>query len=162
LADLQKGEAVMVVATEGGTNGVSTVITLLGGVEPFWRLPPRAARPQSFHHGASAAGAAGKRQLRNAARARLNDIHSGDLMSFLARSNCSIEFDFSSADSLDWREFGCADAYCGLNGVVTDPSGGVIAKAAVRLTTTSGASLDTATNRDGVYEFKGLAREHTP
>src|SRR5882757_6416045 len=29
LADLQKGEAVMVVATEGGTNGVSTVITLL-------------------------------------------------------------------------------------------------------------------------------------
>src|SRR5882672_12411944 len=45
----------------------------------------------------------------------------------------------------------------GLNGVVTDPSGGVIAKAAVRLTTTSGASLDTATNRDGVYEFKGLA-----
>src|SRR5229473_2059766 len=45
----------------------------------------------------------------------------------------------------------------GLSGVVTDPSGGVIAKAAVRLTTTSGASLDTATNRDGVYEFKGLA-----
>src|SRR6266481_1711949 len=33
LADLQKGEAVMVVATEGGANGVSTVITLLGGVE---------------------------------------------------------------------------------------------------------------------------------
>src|SRR6266481_533544 len=45
----------------------------------------------------------------------------------------------------------------GLNGVVTDPSGGVIAKAAVRLTTASGASLDTTTNRDGVYEFKGLA-----
>ena len=45
----------------------------------------------------------------------------------------------------------------GLSGVVTDPSGGVIAKAAVRLTTASGASLDTTTNRDGVYEFKGLA-----
>ena len=44
----------------------------------------------------------------------------------------------------------------GLNGVVTDPSGGVIAKAAVRLTNTSGASLDTTTNRDGFYEFKGL------
>ena len=45
----------------------------------------------------------------------------------------------------------------GLSGVVTDPSGGVIAKAAVRLTTASGASLDTTTNRDGFYEFKGLA-----
>jgi hypothetical protein len=45
----------------------------------------------------------------------------------------------------------------GLNGVVTDPSGGVIAKAAVRLTNASGASLDTSTNRDGFYEFKGLA-----
>jgi carboxypeptidase family protein len=45
----------------------------------------------------------------------------------------------------------------GLNGVVTDPSGGVIAKAAVRLINASGASLDTTTNRDGFYEFKTLA-----
>ncbi len=44
-----------------------------------------------------------------------------------------------------------------LNGVVTDPSGGVIAKASVRLIAPSGASLDTSTNRDGYYEFKGLA-----
>jgi hypothetical protein len=44
----------------------------------------------------------------------------------------------------------------GLNGVITDPSGGVIAKAAVRLTSASGASLDTTTNRDGFYEFRGL------
>jgi len=44
----------------------------------------------------------------------------------------------------------------GLNGVVTDPSGGVIAKAAVRLTNASGASLDATANRDGFYEFKGL------
>ena len=44
----------------------------------------------------------------------------------------------------------------GLNGVVTDPSGGVIAKASVRLVNASGASLDAATNRDGFYEFKGL------
>ena len=45
----------------------------------------------------------------------------------------------------------------GLRGAVTDPSGGVIAKAAVRLTNSSGASLDTTTNRDGNYEFKDLA-----
>jgi hypothetical protein len=44
----------------------------------------------------------------------------------------------------------------GLNGVVTDPSGGVIAKTAVRLTNASGASLDNTTDRDGFYEFKGL------
>src|SRR5207253_1835868 len=44
----------------------------------------------------------------------------------------------------------------GASGVVTDPSGGVIGKAAVRLTGASGASLDTTTNRDGFYEFKGL------
>ena len=43
-----------------------------------------------------------------------------------------------------------------LNGIVTDPSGGVVAKAAVRLTDAGGASLDTTTNRDGFYEFKGL------
>jgi carboxypeptidase family protein len=44
----------------------------------------------------------------------------------------------------------------GLTGVVTDPSGGVIAKAAVRLVKSGGASIDTTTNRDGAYEFKGL------
>ena len=44
----------------------------------------------------------------------------------------------------------------GLSGVVSDPSGGVVAKAAVRLTSASGASLDTVTKRDGSYEFKGL------
>src|SRR6266849_6263389 len=41
LADLQKGEAVMIVATEGGPNGVSTVITLLGGVEPILEASPK-------------------------------------------------------------------------------------------------------------------------
>jgi hypothetical protein len=52
----------------------------------------------------------------------------------------------------------CAQAPTGsLQGVVTDPSGGVIAKAAVRLTDANGKSLDTTTNRDGVYEFKELA-----
>ena len=41
LADLQKGDAVMVVATEGGANGVSTVVTLLGGVEPILEASPK-------------------------------------------------------------------------------------------------------------------------
>jgi hypothetical protein len=41
LADLQKGDAVMVVATEGGATGQSTVITLLGGVEPILEASPK-------------------------------------------------------------------------------------------------------------------------
>jgi|ERR1700674_896768 len=43
LSDLQKGDAVMIVATEGGTNGVSTVITLLGGVEPILEASPKSS-----------------------------------------------------------------------------------------------------------------------
>jgi uncharacterized protein DUF5666 len=41
LADLQKGDTVMVVATEVGASGVSTVITLLGGVEPILEASPK-------------------------------------------------------------------------------------------------------------------------
>src|SRR6266404_1999814 len=44
-----------------------------------------------------------------------------------------------------------------LTGVVTDPSGASVAKAAARLINSSGASIDTTTNRDGAYEFKNLA-----
>src|SRR6266568_3226754 len=43
LAALQKGDAVMVVATEGGPNGVPTVITLLGGVEPILEASPQSS-----------------------------------------------------------------------------------------------------------------------
>jgi hypothetical protein len=43
LADLHKGDAVMVVATEGGANGQSTVITLLGGVEPILEASPKSS-----------------------------------------------------------------------------------------------------------------------
>jgi hypothetical protein len=42
LADLQKGDAVMIVATEGAANGNSvTAITLLGGVEPILQASPQ-------------------------------------------------------------------------------------------------------------------------
>jgi hypothetical protein len=40
LSDFQKGEAVMLVATEGGPGGVPTAITLLGGVEPILQASP--------------------------------------------------------------------------------------------------------------------------
>jgi len=40
LADLQKGDAVMLVATEGSPAVPSTVITLLGGVEAILQAAP--------------------------------------------------------------------------------------------------------------------------
>ncbi|MGB2901652.1 MAG: DUF5666 domain-containing protein [Candidatus Acidiferrum sp.] len=40
LSDLQKGDAVMLVATEGGPSGMPTAITLLGGVEPILQASP--------------------------------------------------------------------------------------------------------------------------
>lgn len=41
LAELQKGDAVMIVSTEGGANAIPTVITLLGGVEPILEASPK-------------------------------------------------------------------------------------------------------------------------
>src|SRR5438067_3522715 len=43
LGDLQKGDAVMIVATEGGPNGMPSVITLLGGVEPILQASSNAS-----------------------------------------------------------------------------------------------------------------------
>lgn len=40
LAELQKGDAVMILATEGDPNGMPSVITLLGGVEPILEASP--------------------------------------------------------------------------------------------------------------------------
>jgi hypothetical protein len=43
LGDFQKGDAVMVVATSGQGNGPSTVVTMLGGVEPILQTSGQAA-----------------------------------------------------------------------------------------------------------------------
>jgi hypothetical protein len=40
VSDFQKGDAVMLVATEGGPGGMPTAITLLGGVEPILQASP--------------------------------------------------------------------------------------------------------------------------
>jgi hypothetical protein len=44
-----------------------------------------------------------------------------------------------------------------IRGQVTDPSGAALVGATVLLTTPSGASMDTTTNKEGFYEFKNLA-----
>jgi hypothetical protein len=43
LADLQKGDAVMIVATESGPNGMPSAITLLAGVEPILQASPNSS-----------------------------------------------------------------------------------------------------------------------
>jgi hypothetical protein len=43
LSDLQKGDAVMLVATEGGPGGMPIAITLLGGVEPILQASPNSS-----------------------------------------------------------------------------------------------------------------------
>ena len=43
-----------------------------------------------------------------------------------------------------------------ISGQVTDPSGAALVGATVLLTTPAGASMDAATNKEGVYEFKNL------
>lgn len=61
LADLQKGDAVMIVSTEGGSSGQVTAITLLAGVEPILTASPREAQamlsPWSLGAGGAEAGA---------------------------------------------------------------------------------------------------------
>ena len=41
LADLQKGDAVMIVTTEGSQENAATAITLLAGVEPILEASPK-------------------------------------------------------------------------------------------------------------------------
>lgn len=48
LADLQKGDAVMIVSTEGTTSGGVTAITLLGGVEPILQASPSGAQAMTL------------------------------------------------------------------------------------------------------------------
>lgn len=43
LAEFQKGDAVMIVATEGAASGVPSVVTLLGGVEPILQASPNSS-----------------------------------------------------------------------------------------------------------------------
>jgi hypothetical protein len=61
------------------------------------------------------------------------------------------------AGSLPARCAAAQQATGGLRGQVTDPSGATVAGATILLTTPAGASLDTTTGKDGLYEFKNLA-----
>ena len=61
LADFQKGDAVMIVATEGKNGGPPTLITLLGGVEPILQASPQGQAasiltPWSLSNGGGEAG----------------------------------------------------------------------------------------------------------
>ena len=51
LADLQKEDAVMVVATQGTTGNAVTAITLLGGVEPILTASPNGTSAAALFSG---------------------------------------------------------------------------------------------------------------
>jgi hypothetical protein len=60
LADLKKGDAVMVLTTEGQTPGEATAVTLLAGVEPLLQASPSASQSvlsASWNLGGGAAAA---------------------------------------------------------------------------------------------------------
>ena len=48
LTDFQKGDAVMIVSTEGTDSGAVTAITLLGGVEPILAATPKGGQPMTL------------------------------------------------------------------------------------------------------------------
>ena len=60
LADLHKGDAVMIVATEGSGTSSPTAITLLSGVEPILTVSPNSGRAATllspWNLGSSAGG----------------------------------------------------------------------------------------------------------
>jgi hypothetical protein len=56
LADFQKGDAVMIVSTEG-VGGEVTAITLLGGVEPILAASPGGGEPMRLSPWTLGAGA---------------------------------------------------------------------------------------------------------
>jgi hypothetical protein len=65
LTDFQKGDAVMIVSTQGTETGAVTAITLLGGVEPILAATPKGGQPMALSPwslgggGEAAAGDAG-------------------------------------------------------------------------------------------------------
>ena len=59
LADLKKGDAVMIVSTEGSANTAPTAITLLSGVEPILTASPDAARGMTLSAWSLDAGGGG-------------------------------------------------------------------------------------------------------
>src|SRR5713101_2530445 len=115
-------------------------------------MPPRFLRL-----GALAARPAGKRPHPDAVPAQSISRSSGDPMSFRPVQTALLHFLVLLLILATGAHLYAQAPSGGLSGVVTDPSGGVIAKATVRLVMSSGRSLDTTTNRDGLYEFKSLA-----
>jgi hypothetical protein len=83
-------------------------------------------------------------------------FRSGDLMSFRHARIFLLTLFFLFSIFLPAGNLLAQSPSGGLSGVVTDPSGASVGKASVRLTNATGASLDTTTNREGFYEFKGL------
>jgi hypothetical protein len=104
-----------------------------------------------------------KQGIHDGAQSQGNPTELGELMSFRAvRTACASFLCFILlplfADRLCAQApaGGAAGPTGGLTGFVTDPSGAGVPKASVRVTSASGTSYDATSNKEGIYEFKGL------
>src|SRR5216683_2833023 len=78
-----------------------------------------------------------------------NGIHPGELMSFRTARIVLLSLVILLSIFLFGGDLAARAQTGGLNGCVRAPPGGFMAKAAVRLTNASGASLDPTANRNG-------------
>ncbi len=177
LADFQKGDAVMVVSTQGTDAGGVTAITMLGGVEAILAAAPagNAAQAMTLSPWSLGGGAPAVTP-----RAEINKfiisspIHSlsGDGMkarvflfsSFIAVIIALVFFCSERHVCTDRgtspRSPHAAAAQIGtgtIRGQVTDPSAAAVVGASIIATAPDGTSLAATTNRDGVFELKGVA-----
>src|SRR6266700_3713628 len=112
------------------------------GLSPSWRPLPTPMPPRFLRLGALAARPVGKRPHPDAVPAQSISRSSGDPMSFRPVQTALLHFLGLLLIFATGAHLYAQAPSGGLSGVVTDPSGGVIAKATVRLVTSSGRSLD--------------------
>ena len=151
LSDFQKGDAVMIVSTEGTGNAV-TAIMVVGGVEPILTAAPKGGRdmvlsPWTFPR----RKAAGNRRV----VITLGQLRGKSMLPApagrLVLGLCILAVVLAALPT------NAQTANGSLRGLVTDPSGAAVVGADVQLTTPTGAVLSTKTAKDGTYLFRNLA-----
>ena len=176
LADLQKGDAVMIVSTEGGDSNAVTAITLLAGVEAILTAAPIKAHPRCFRRGRSERPA-GKVKPRSSEQSQsmfsINVICLERIRCVLKYLSVVILANLILAILIPATLIGLAapasaqaqaqssiqsPATTGtLRGQVTDPSGAVVTNATVAVLVSGGQTHSATTNRSGAYEIGNLA-----
>jgi hypothetical protein len=158
LADFQKGDAVMIVSTEGTASGGVTAITLLGGVEPILAAPSGSQAAMSLSPwnigggGGEDAGAVSALNLHMSENARYVQSITGKYLiyaSFRGSRPAYVCLVFAS-------RLPAQTATGTLRGTLVDPSGGAVPNATVQATSATGQTVSANTNATGAYELSNL------